>query len=168
MSLWLQSALEALEEGAYNHLRGLVTHSPIPLPGCMLREVEYGETHFHQNSQDRLFPIRFMWLMELHEQGMFGEAPLGRSRYHPEKLLDFWNKAQNDEVFRNEMEQQGFRFDLDEKAVEMTLGWVFIGDTFAQDLIEIERALRAELLFPDPDSGEHRAVFRGQKEVEGR
>ena len=164
MSLWLQSALEALEEGDYSNLRGLVTHAPLQLPDCMLREIEYGENHFHEDSEDRLFPIRFMWLMECNEQRMFEYAPLGRSKCHPETLLDFWTKAQEDEVFRNEMEQQGFRFDLDEKAVEMTLGWIYIGESFVQDLIEIERAVGEEMLFPDPASGEHRAVFREQKD----
>ena len=163
MSLWLQSALEALEEGDYRNLRGLVTQAPLRLPDCMLREIEYGETHFHENSEGRLFPIRFMWLMECNEQRMFGHAPLGRSTYHPEKLLDFWTKALEDEVFRNEMEQQGFRFDLDDKALEMTAGWIYIGESFIQDLIEIERAIGVEMLFPDQDSGEHRAVFSEQK-----
>jgi hypothetical protein len=104
-----------------------------------------------------------MWLMECNEQRMFGHAPLGRSTYHPEKLLDFWTKALEDEVFRNEMEQQGFRFDLDDKAVEMTAGWIYIGESFIRDLIEIERAIGEEMLFPDQDSGEHRAVFSEQK-----
>ncbi len=164
MSLWLQSALEALEEGDYRNLRGLVTHAPLHLPGCMLREIEYGETQFDENSEDRLFPIRFMWLMESNEQRMFGHVPLARSRYHPEKLLDFWNRAENDAAFRNEMVQQGFRFDLDNKAVEMNAGWIYIGESFAHDLIEIERAIGEEMLFPDPASGEHRAVFREQKD----
>jgi hypothetical protein len=55
MSLWLQSALEALEEGDYRNLRGLVTHAPLRLPDCMLREIEYGETHFHENSEGACF-----------------------------------------------------------------------------------------------------------------
>ena len=163
MSLWLQSALEALDEGDYSNLRRLLAVSPLSLPACMLREIEYGETHFQGSSQNSLFPMRFMWLMECNEQRMFGHAPLGRSRYHPEKLLAFWDRAANDEVFRNEMKKQGFRFDLEEKAIEMTAGWIYIGESFANDLIEIERAIGEEMLFPDPYTGERRAVFREQK-----
>ena len=31
--------------------------------------------------------------MEAHEQRMFGLSPLGRSRYHPEKLMELWKRA---------------------------------------------------------------------------
>lgn len=97
MSLWLQAAIEALQGGEYERFRvKLLPHAPIRVPGCLLRELEFAERCCRNKANDQLFPIRFLWLMEAHEQRMFGLNPLDRSRYHPEKLLERWKRASAD------------------------------------------------------------------------
>ena len=54
---------------------------------------------------------------------------------------------------------QQSRFDLAEKAVALTAGWVYIGDRFIDDFLDVEATAGFELLFPDPPSGELRPVF---------
>jgi hypothetical protein len=42
---------------------------------------------------------------------------------------------------------------LDNKAISLTRGWVLIGDTFIDDLMEIETFYGAELMVPDMETG---------------
>ena len=164
MSLWLQAVTEALEYGDYEHFRvNLLPNAPISVPACLFREVQFAERRCRDNSQDRLFPIRFLWLMEAHEQRMFGLSPLERSCYHPEKLLELWKRASADMQYRQECEADGFRFDFTEKAVKSSVGWIYIGERFVEDFLEVETTLGVELLFPNPPASEGRTAFQGFK-----
>lgn len=122
MSLWLQAATEALQDGEYERFR------------------------------------------EANEQRRFGLSPLGRSRYHPEKLLDLWKRASADVEYRQECEAAGFRFDLAEKAVKFGVGWIYIEERFVEDFLEIETTLGVELLFPNPTASEGRPAFQEFKQ----
>ena len=160
MSLWLSYALDALADREYQRFRErLLPMCPIPVPPCLMREFEFAERYCADENEDRLFPIRFLWLLEANEQRGFGYPALGRSRYHPEKLLEVWNRASTDEAYRRELESSGFRFDFGEKAINTTAGWIYIGDQFVADLFEVEAALGVVLQFPDPLSGEPRPAF---------
>lgn len=164
MSLWLQAATDALAYGLYEHLRvNLLPHAPMRIAGCLSRELEFAERYCRDKTKDRLFPIRFLWLWEGNEQQMFGLPPLGRSHYHPEKLLDFWERACADPQYRQEREAEGFVFDFAEKAVKLTSGWVYIGERFIEDFLEVEATLGVELLFPGPQAGEKQPAFQAFK-----
>jgi len=168
MSLWLQSSLQALESGDYERFRrGILPIAPLPIPDCLGREVEFAERRCRDLSQDRLFPIRFLWLLEANEQRRWGYPPLARSHYHPETLLDFWERAIADPDYRQAREAEGFRFDLEERAVEMTAGWIYIGERFIEDLFEVEDALGVALQFPSPPSGEPRPAFAARRRGRG-
>jgi hypothetical protein len=79
MSLWLQSAINTLSDGDYQHFRQtLLPMSPIPILNCLLRELEYGERYCINVDTDRLFPIRFIWMLEAMEQRNF-EFPAGNN-----------------------------------------------------------------------------------------
>jgi hypothetical protein len=165
MSLWLQSTIESLQEGDYEHVRTrLLPTLQSPIPGCALREIEFGERHCRDKQQGSLFPIRFLWWLEGLEQQNFGLTALGRSRYHPEKLLEVWERICRDQQYRQELEAQGFKFDLTEKAVELTAGWVYIGERFVEDFLEVETALGVELLFPGPQPGDKLPAFQAVKQ----
>jgi hypothetical protein len=164
VSLWLQAAIESLEEGDYKHVRKrLLPSLQSPVPGCLIRELEFGERRCCDIKKDRLFPIRFLWWLEGVEQRNFGLTALGRSGYHPEKLLDVWERACGDSAYRHEREAEGFKFDFAEKAMELTVGWVYIGDRFVEDFLELETALGVELLFPGPQPGEALPAFQAAK-----
>lgn len=161
MSLWLQAATQALSAGDYERFRTkLLPRAPFRVPDCLFREFEFAQRRCRDKAKDQLFPIRFIWLMEAKEQGMFGLSPLARSRYHPEKLLEVWKQASADPVYRQELEAAGFRFDFEEKAMELSAGWIYIGDRFVEDFLEVESIVGVELLFPDPPAGEGRPAFR--------
>ena len=161
MSLWLQAATEALHGGEYERFRTqLLPHAPSRVPDCLIRELEFAERRCRDNAKDRLFPIRFLWLMEANEQRMFGLIPLDRSLYHPEKLMEVWKQASADAKCRQEFEAMGFRFDFAEKAIELSTGWIYIGERLVEDLLEVETAAGVELLFPNPPDGERRPVFQ--------
>ena len=160
MSLWLQAVLESLESGRYESLRKkIMPHAPIPIPSCMLRELEFAERHCLDVTKDPLFPIRFLWLMEGKEQRVLGILP-GRSLYHPEKLLELWERASRDIQFRMENETAGMRFDFTEKAVKFDQGWIYIGDHFVDDFLEIEATLGCELLFCNSTESKGKPVFK--------
>lgn len=160
MSGWLDSALHALHHGEYHHFRqDILPVAPIPLPECLQKEIEFGERHCQNARQERLFPIRFLWMLEANEQRSWGQPPLARSHYHPEELLSFWRRALADPGFRRAREAEGFRFDLVEKAVELTAGWIYIGDRFIRDLFDVEAALGVTLQFPCPPYGQRRQAF---------
>lgn len=151
MSLWLQAAIEALQNGDYEWLRvSILPHAPIPIPSCLHLELEFAEECCQDKEKDQLFPIRFSWLMEAHEQRMFDLSPLDRSRYHPEKLLELWRRASTDDQYRQECETSGFQFNVSKKAMNLGLGWIYIGDRFVEDFLEVENTLGVELLFPNP------------------
>jgi hypothetical protein len=161
MSLWLQAATEALEYGEYENFRvNLLPHAPISVPACLFREVEFAERRCRDNSQDRLFPIRFLWLMEANEQRMCGLSPLERSCYHPEKLLELWKRASTDVDYRQKCEEAGLVFDFAENAMKVSAGWIYIGERFVEDLWEVENTLKTELIFRDPLTGEGRPAFQ--------
>ena len=142
MSLWLQAVLEYLDEGDYKHVReNLLPISPIPIPKIILEELEFGERFCQDIEKNRLFPIRFIWLLEANEQRMFGQGTLSRSKYQPEKIMTVWERISNDEKYKKELEDQGFRFNLEEKAMELIEGWVYIGDHFIEDYKDIENLL---------------------------
>jgi len=160
MSLWLQSSIEALENGDYKNFKeNLLPCAPISLPGCLLRELEFAERCCVDLENNRLFPIRFIWVLEANEQKLFNLSPLVRSHYHPEKLLALWDRAVSDINFRQELEDQGFQFNFHEKAVQLIAGWIYIGDHFIDDFIAIESMMEIEMLFPENESGERRVAF---------
>lgn len=145
MSLWLQAATQALYNGSYERLRrDILPRAPIPIPAGLVREVEFAERRCADNPGGLFFPIRFLWLMEAHEQQLFGYPAQARSRYHPEQLLDHWERACADAEYRQAREAETFRFDFDEKAVLMAFGWIYIGDHLVEDFLEIEAAGEGE------------------------
>jgi len=165
LSLWLQAATEALQSGNYERFRvNILPHAPIRIPGCMYRELEFAERRCRDKATNQLFPIRFLWLMEAHEQRMFGLSPLGRSRYHPEKLLELWKRASADVQYQKECEADGFQFDFVEKAMKLEAGWIYIGDRFIEDFLEIETTLGVELLFPNQPETEMQPAFQEHKQ----
>ncbi|MBT3375833.1 MAG: hypothetical protein HN742_41955 [Lentisphaerae bacterium] len=164
MSRWLEAACGALSAGAYGHFReDLLPICPIPVPGCLTRELTFAERCCRDREADRLFPIRFYWLLEANEQRLGDYPAMGYSRYHPEKLLEFWQQAEAVPAFRAEKETEGFRFDFEEKAVDFTVGWIYIGDSFVDDLICIEETIGVELLFPTGDGDTTQSIFRDFK-----
>src|SRR5207247_2339082 len=145
----------------------ILPRAPIRLPACVYREVEYGEARCRDHTTDRLFPIRFLWLLEGNEQRLWEYTPLGRSRYHPEKLLEVWQRVLAEPAFRRDREAEGFRFDLDGKAMNLTTGWIYIGESFAEDFLEVEAVLGVELLFPVSDLGDRQPAFQEIKRSRG-
>lgn len=165
MSLWLQSAIEHLNGRRYKAFReNMLTIAPIPIPECLVRELEFGEHCCTDPADDPLFPIRFLWLLEGNEQRLYNLPMLERSRFHPEILyFEIWQRAVNEPEFRDKMETEGFRINLTEKAIAMSTGWILIGDHFIEDFIEIESILGVELIFPDKGKGKPKPVFQSYK-----
>lgn len=52
---------------------------------------------------------------------------------------------------------------MDNKAISLTQGWVFIGDTFIDDLMEIEAFYGEELMITDMETGIGRSMFVNYK-----
>jgi hypothetical protein len=102
MSLWLEAATSALHSGDYEQFRRILPISPIPLPTCLLWEAEFAIRHCRPDAPDRLCAIRFLWLMDGHEQRSFGVTPSVQSWYHPEKLFDLWQRACTDPQYRQQ------------------------------------------------------------------
>ncbi len=160
MSLWLDAMLSHLSIGKYQKIReNVLPMCPIPFPDCLKKEFEYGERCCNNSENDRLYPIRFLWFMEAHEQRMFGYEAGARSHYHPEKLLEFWERAISDASFLQEQTANGFRFDMKEKAINMSAGWVLIGDDLVGDFIEIEKILKVEMLFANDTGSDPQPAF---------
>ena len=131
MSLWLQSVIWALEAGDYKSFRqNLLPVAPIPIPDCLNQEFAFAERHCHDKKTAPFFPIRFIWLMEAHEQRMFGYNPLARSHYHPEDLLDLWKRACAEADYQQECAAKGTQFDFNQKAMKLDVGWIYMGDRF--------------------------------------
>jgi hypothetical protein len=165
MSLWLQAVLENFACGDYEHLRvNLMPMAPIPIPQCMMRELAFGERCCRELEKDRLFPIRFIWLMEAHEQRMFDLDPTRSSYIHPEKLLDHWNRASSDAEYRKSLEASGCQFDFVEKAIKVEdMGWIYIGEQFIEDFLQVEAVLGFAICFPDPLVKEGKPAFQAER-----
>lgn len=141
-----------------------------PFPTCIYRELDYAESNTYRIIRDEnVFPIRFLWLFELKEQVMMGVVmPLERSHYNPELLYERWLKCLEDESFRREAIDVGVLFDLENMAISLTWGWVFIGDTFIDDLMEIEAFYGEELMIADMETGIGRPMFVNYKSKKKR
>lgn len=164
MSLWMQSATDALANNDYQFIReNLIPHAPFTIPACMFREFEFGERRCHDIEKDKLFPIRFMYLFEAFEQRNWGIPPGDRSLYNPEKLLAVWEKILADPAYLKECEDHGMRFDLEEKALEFLCGWIYIGNTFIDDFLELENTAGVELLFCTETPDEFLPAFVEEK-----
>ena len=134
-------------------------------PDCIYREIDHAESNTYRQIRDEnVFPIRFLWLFELKEQVMSGVAmPLERSHYNPENLYTRWLKCLEDESFRQEAIEADVLFDLDNKAISLTRGWVLMGDTFIDDLMEIEAYYGEELMVPHEETGIASPMFVNYK-----
>jgi hypothetical protein len=164
MSLWLQSALACLAAREYSHVRQrLLPIAPVSLPACLERELAFAERRCVDPEQPGLFPVRFLWTLDALEQRSFGH-PSGRAYYHPEKLLRNWERACGDAAFRAELEAAAFVLDFAEQAIELSRGWVYIGDRFTEDFLEIEATVGVELLFSSESPGGPRPAFRERKQ----
>ncbi len=165
MSLWLQAVLENFASGDYENLRAnLMPMAPIPIPQCMMRELSFGERCCRDVEKDRLFPIRFIWLMEAHEQRMFELEPTRSSYLHPEELLDHWNRASSDPEYMKSLEVSGCQFDFFEKAIKVEdMGWIYIGEQFIEDFLQVEAALGFVIRFPDPLNKEGKPAFQAER-----
>jgi hypothetical protein len=164
MSLWLQGAIEALEDGDYVDFKAnILPFSPIPVPSCLLKEIEFGERYCLEMAEP-LFPIRFLWLLEANEQRLYGLCPLERSFYHPEKIFNLWTRASTDPSYLQKCEVTGLVFDFAEKAIKLKQGWLYIGGAFIEDFLEIETTVGFQLLFPDPVTHEGRPAFHKLKQ----
>jgi len=83
---------------------------------------------------------------------------LCRSIYHPEKFLELWGRVSTDVDYQHENEVAGFNFA--EKAVNLRAGWIYNGDRFIEDFLEVETTLGVELLFPNPPATERLPAFQ--------
>ncbi len=164
MSLWLEAMTGALHKGEYAWIREtLLPMAPRPIPQCMYREIAFAERCCREGETDRVFPVRFLWLLDGHEQRTFGISPSGIGVYHPEKLLDFWSHVLVDMDVRKQHEAGGIRFNLEEKAFDLGRGWIYIGDRFVEDLLEVESCLGGEVLFMCPETGDFLPAFRAKR-----
>jgi hypothetical protein len=168
LSLFFQDIGELYSNAEYNTVREELHNfekANKPFPDCIYRELDYAESNTYRKIRDEnVFPIRFLWLFELKEQVMTGVAmPLERSHYNPEFLYARWLKCIEDESFRQEAVEADVLFDLDNKAISLTWGWVLIGDTFIDDLMEIEAFYGEELMVPDKETGIASPLFVNYK-----
>lgn len=168
MSLFYQHIAELYSNAEYATVRKELRdfeRTAKPFPTCIYGELDYAESNTYRQIRDEnVFPIRFLWLFELKEQVMTGMAmPLARSLYNPELLYERWLKCVQDEAFRQEAIEAGVLFDLDNKAISLTQGWVYIGDTFIDDLMEIEAFYGEELIIGDIETGLERPMFAKYK-----
>jgi len=165
MSLFLQHIQDLYVNGEYSKiteaLRRFEKDTQKLLPSCIFRELDYANSNDYRNIRDEnVFPIRFLWFFELKEQKMMGAVmPLERSHYNPESLYERWLRCLNDESFRQEAVMADVLFDLNNKAISLTWGWVFIGDTFIEDLMEIESYWGEDLLVIDNETQIERPLF---------
>jgi hypothetical protein len=168
LSLFYQHIVELYSNAEYATVREELHNfekDKKPFPNCIYRELDYAESNTYRKIRDEnVFPIRFLWLFELKEQVVSGVAmPLERSHYNPELLYAQWLKCLEDESFRRKAIAEDVLFDLDDKAISLTRGWVLIGDTFIDDLMEIEAFYGEELMVPDKATGLGRPLFVNYK-----
>lgn len=48
--------------------------------------------------------------------------------------------------------------------MNLGVGWIYIGDRFVEDFLEVETTLGVELLFPNPPASEGQPAFQGFKQ----
>ena len=164
MSLFLQHIETLYANGKYSKVKEELHNfekTNKPFPNCIYREIAYAESSTYRIIRDEnIFPIRFLWFFELKEQIMMGVVmPLERSHYNPESLYERWLRCLNDESFRQEAEKADVLIDLNEKAISLTRGWVLIGDSFIEDLMEIETYWGEDLLVIDEKTKIERPLF---------
>lgn len=141
----------------------LLPMAPTAIPECMDREMAFAERCCLNIETDRLFPIRYFWLLDGHRRVASGYYSSTSDIYHPEILLDFWNHAVSNIDFKKRHEANKGRFNFHEKAVDLGNGWIYVGDDLMNDLFEIESCLGREVLFECPETGKHLPVFRSQR-----
>ena len=169
MSMWLEAMTRAMQEGEYGRIREvLLPMAPMSIPECIYREISFAERCCLNIETDPVFPVRFLWLLDGHEQSAFGLPPSGLGVYHPEKLLDFWTRVIVDMDLRAQHQADGMRLKLEEKAIDLGRGWIYIGDRFVEDLFEVESCLGGIVLFKCPETGEFLPAFRSQQIEEER
>jgi len=182
LSLFFQHIVELYSNAEYATVREELLNfekDKKPFPDCIYRELDYAESNTYRKIRDEnVFPIRFLWLFELKEQVVSGVAmPLERSHYN-EVLLANCLRCLEDESFRQKAIEEDILFDLDNKAISLTRGWVLLGDPFAvnliDDLMEIEAFYGEELMVPHEETGiaspmfvDYKSKKRGQKGVIG-
>jgi hypothetical protein len=164
LSLFLQHIVELYSNAEYSKIKEELHNfekTTKPFPTCIYKELAYAEANTYRIIRDEnIFPIRFLWLFELKEQVVLGlHAPLTRSHYDAEELYERWLKYLTNESFRQEAIKANVLFDLDGKAISLTWGWVLIGDTFIDDLIEIEEYYGEELMVIDKETRTERPLF---------
>ena len=165
MSLFLQHIQELYADSEYHEiresLRGFEKNTQKLLPSCIFKELDYARSTSYRSIRDEnIFPIRFLWFFELNEQRIMGVImPLERSHYNPEKLYEIWLRCLSDESYRQEAEAADVLFDLNNKAISLTRGWVFIGDAFIEDLMEIESYWGENLMVIDEETKMERSLF---------
>jgi len=77
--------------------------------------------------------------------------------------------VKTDDTFQAQQLANGFRFDFKEKAINMTAGWVLIGDHLMDDLLEIEKVLKVEMIFDNyPGRPPGPAFVEYKKSLAGR
>ncbi len=168
MSLFFEHIVELYSQSEYKTVREELRNfekANKPFPACIYRELDYAVSNTYRKiREENVFPIRFLWLFELKEQVMTGVAMhLDRSHYNPEFLYAWWLKCLEDESFRQEAIKEDVLFDLDNKAISLTWGWFLIGDTFIDDLMEIEAFYGEELMVPDKEAGMASPLFVNYK-----
>jgi hypothetical protein len=168
LSLLFQHIVELYSHAEYRAVREELRNfekASKPFPDCIYRELDYAVSSTYRKVRDEnVFPIRFLWLFELKEQVMMGVAmSLTRSHYNPEVLYARWLKCLEDESCRQEAIRADVLFDMENKAISLTCGWVLIGDNFIDDLIEIEAFYGEELMVPDVETGIATSLFINYK-----
>jgi hypothetical protein len=161
LSLFFQHILELYSNAEYATAREELRNfekANKPFPDCIYKEIDYAESNKYRKIRDEnVFPIRFLWLFELKEQIVSGVVmPLERS-YYNEVLLANCLRCFENESFRQKAIEEDVLFDLDNKAISLTRGWVLLGDPFAvnliDDLMEIEAFYGEELMVPQEETG---------------
>jgi len=172
MSLFFQYIGDLYESCQYVKIKEELKNyekSTKALPKCIYKEIEYAESNVYRTIRnENIFPIRFLWLFDIHEQQSFGFETIDRSYYSPESLYEQWLRCYSDESYRKEAEKADVGFDLKNKAISLVKGCVLIGDTFIEDLIEVEHYYGKELKVPDNVTGEITTAFSQYKKGKKR
>ena len=141
MSLFYQHIGQLYESCKYAEIREELhkfENSKKPFPGCIYKELDYAESEVYRKIRDEnVFPIRFLWLFEFNEYRLFGITST-LSYYSPKLLYNNWQECMNNNSVREEAEKFDVCFDMENKAISLTKGWVLMGDTFLEDLKEVK------------------------------
>jgi len=142
MSFFLQHIQELYYYKEYSQIREELIKfekSNRLLPKCLFKEVDYADSNTYRKIRDEdVYPVWFLWFFDMHEHVMFNIDFFGQSRYFPQWLQERWNLCCENENYREDALANGVLFDFENKAISLTAGWVFIGDSFLEDLKEIE------------------------------